>query len=184
MPRCQITRRSRIHYGFAEKAPARLASKMNWRYKRKAPGNLCGSGASNAGWCGNYPRAVLGNIAKPSEKSISFQPGSATGAGCYVETCNVREITAPVAQMDRAPLRAEVAGSSPAKWKLCLSCARRMGWADGVPPALTARFHIAALAKSGLCPTLYLRAPEGRRVVWMGSTERPNVARDQHQWIP
>jgi len=138
-------------------ATSRLESQSAMRYKKERAVNLSGAALLTRVGVQTVPARNGYNITNLSEKSISLQPGSATGAGCYVETCNVREITAPVAQMDRAPLRAEVAGSSPAKWKLCLSCARRMGWADGVPPALTARFHIAALAKSGHAGCLTVR---------------------------
>ena len=57
---------------------------MAWRYKRKSAQHLDGAGASYAGRSPNCPGAVLGNIANLTEKSISLEPGSATGAGCLV----------------------------------------------------------------------------------------------------
>ena len=68
---------------------------MIWRYKRESPEHLDGpglqtlvaldaSGPLRGLVCKLSPRGCL-NIGEISEKSISLQPGSATGAGCYVK---------------------------------------------------------------------------------------------------
>ena len=91
---------------------------------------------------------------------------SRCGLLCGAETLTAEARLGPEVRLERAPARG------------CLRRAmvRTERLAPKTPHAVVAHglFHIAALAKSGLCPTLYLRAPEGRREM-CGRERKGNV---------